>query len=77
MVEQPVRVEAEAGAREYNYAHFRTKHFVADLAHSLRGEGIAPGAEAPDFDLPSTSGERVRLSDLRGRPTVLHTGSPT
>lgn len=63
--------------RDYNYAHFRTKHFVADLAHSVRGEGIAPDAEAPDFDLPATTGERVRLSDLRGRPVVLHFGSPT
>jgi len=61
----------------YNYAHFRTKHFIADLARSVRGEGVPPGNEAPDFDLPATTGERVRLSGLRGRPTVLHFGSGT
>ena len=28
--------------------------------------------EAPDFELASDTGERVRLSDLRGRPVVLY-----
>lgn len=77
MIEQASHPENEAEPRDYNYAHFRTKHFLADLVHSLRGEGIAPGAEAPDFDLPTTTGERGRLSGLRGRPVVLHFGSPT
>ena len=27
---------------------------------------------APDFELGSDSGERVRLSDLRGKPVVLY-----
>ena len=30
------------------------------------------GEAAPDFELASDSGERVRLSDLRGRPVVLY-----
>jgi peroxiredoxin Q/BCP len=30
------------------------------------------GAPAPDFELESDSGERVRLSSLRGRPVVLY-----
>ena len=30
------------------------------------------GEAAPDFELATDSGERVRLSDLRGRPVVLY-----
>lgn len=33
---------------------------------------LAPGDEAPDFALPSDSGETVRLSDLRGKKVVLY-----
>lgn len=77
MIEQSPRPDETARLKDYNYAHFRTKHFLADLVRSVRGEGVAPGAEAPDFELPTTSGERVRLGGLRGRPVVLHFGSPT
>jgi thioredoxin-dependent peroxiredoxin len=33
---------------------------------------VEEGQEAPDFELTSDSGERVRLSSLRGRPVVLY-----
>ena len=33
---------------------------------------VEEGREAPDFELASDAGERVRLSDLRGRPVVLY-----
>jgi peroxiredoxin Q/BCP len=33
---------------------------------------IEQGAPAPDFDLESDAGERVRLSSLRGKPVVLY-----
>ena len=33
---------------------------------------IEEGKPAPDFELKSDSGERVRLSDLRGKPVVLY-----
>ena len=33
---------------------------------------VEEGKEAPDFELADDTGERVRLSDLRGRPVVLY-----
>lgn len=33
---------------------------------------VEEGQEAPDFELPSDTGGRVRLSGLRGRPVVLY-----
>jgi peroxiredoxin Q/BCP len=33
---------------------------------------IEQGQQAPDFELASESGGRVRLSDLRGKPVVLY-----
>ena len=62
---------------EYNYEHFRPKHLLADLWKTLRGEGLQPGAEALDFELESSEGDRVRLSELRGKPVVLRFGSFT
>lgn len=67
----------EEQLREYNYEHFWPKHLFADLWRSLRGEGLHPGSEAPDFELESTEGEKVRLSELRGRPVLVHIGSFT
>jgi peroxiredoxin Q/BCP len=33
---------------------------------------LSPGDEAPDFTLPSDTGEEVTLSDLRGRKVVVY-----
>jgi len=33
---------------------------------------VEEGQQAPDFELASDTGERVRLSDLRGKPVVLY-----
>ena len=33
---------------------------------------VEEGKPAPDFELPSDRGERVRLSSLRGKPVVLY-----
>ena len=43
---------------------------VRRLPHYTRAV-VEEGQEAPDFELVSDSGERVRLSDLQGRPVVL------
>ncbi len=43
-----------------------TRLGVAHHATSLQ-----PGAEAPDFELPSTPDQNVRLSEFRGQPVIL------
>ncbi len=60
-----------------NYEHYRREHQLADFTRTRLGQGIQPGELVPDFALEAASGERVRLSDLRGRPVVLHFGSLT
>ena len=60
-----------------NYAHYERKHQLADFSRTWRGQGIRPGEEAPDFELESATGERIRLSSLRGEPLLLHFGSFT
>jgi len=62
---------------EYNYEYYESRHFLSDLARSMRKEGVLPGRESPDFELESTEGNRIRLSHLRGRPVLLHFTSLT
>ncbi|MGV3724552.1 MAG: hypothetical protein ACO1SX_26960 [Actinomycetota bacterium] len=61
----------------YNYRKFRTGHFLYDLQATRQGRGIQPGEAAPDFCVPSTHGGKICLDDLRGKPVLLHFGSPT
>lgn len=62
---------------DYNYEHFWFKQLFTDLWKTVRGEGLRPGAQAPDFELETTGGEQVRLSALRGQPVLLRFGSFT
>ncbi len=62
---------------EYNFTHFRTKHLLNDFKRTLTSQGIPPGELAPDFELPRSDGGSLRLSELRGTPTLLHFGSIT
>jgi hypothetical protein len=60
---------------EYNFSHFRSRVLWQDARRTFAGQGVAPGETAPDFELPSAAGGRMRLSDLGGRPALLHFGS--
>lgn len=62
---------------DYNFEHFRTRHFLKDVTGTLRVRGIQPGDAAPDFELPLECGGTVRLSALRDKPVLLHFGSVT
>ena len=70
-------VPGRKSVAEYNLRHFRTKHIVSDLRGTVEKRGVRPGQLAPDFDLTSTNGEQVRLSDFRGGPVLLRFGSAT
>lgn len=61
-------VEMLDPVEDLNFGHFRMRHMVAELLRS----GLPPGCQAPGFELPDTDGGRLRLSDLRGRPVLLH-----
>lgn len=57
----------------YNYDTFRRAMVREDM--HFRG-GSEPGQLAPDFDLPTIDGSRVRLSSHRGvRPVLIEFGS--
>jgi cytochrome oxidase Cu insertion factor (SCO1/SenC/PrrC family) len=64
-------------AMDYNFTRFRPQHLLADARRSLRRVGVRPGEPAPDFELPTADGRSVRLSQLRGKPVLLHFGSFT
>jgi peroxiredoxin len=44
---------------------------TASTGTQPRAAPLAPGTEAPDFELPSTPDQKLSLSGLRGRPVVL------
>jgi hypothetical protein len=62
------------GSREatvrYRFERFRRQQLSDDLHFSV---GKEPGWQVPDFDLPTTTGGRVKKSDFQGRRPVLFT----
>jgi len=70
-------LDGRVGNDDYNFEHFRTKHLLSDVQGTLERRGLQPGEIAPDFDMPRVDGGSQRLSDLRGRPVLLHFGSIT
>src|SRR6056297_792346 len=57
---------------EYRYAHFQSELMQEDTSF-LRGP--RPGESFPDFDLPTTDGDRVSKQDLVGQRPLLVTFS--
>lgn len=70
-------LDEKQGIDEYNFEHFRTINLLNDFKRTIAERGIHPGEIAPDFELPRTDGGTLRLSDLRGKPVLLHFGSIT
>ncbi|MDQ4075287.1 MAG: hypothetical protein M3220_03475 [Chloroflexota bacterium] len=77
VVERFATLDAGLPVEEYNYEHFRTIHLLRDVRRTLTDRGVRPGNLAPDFELPRVSGGSLQLSELRGRPVLLHFGSYT
>jgi len=44
---------------------------LTEAAVENRGAPLAPGTEAPDFELACTPDQKVALSEFRGRPVIL------
>jgi cytochrome oxidase Cu insertion factor (SCO1/SenC/PrrC family) len=61
----------------YNFTSFERYILFADLKRSIYRDGVRPGQSAPDFELPKAFGGSLQLSELRGKPVVLHFGSYT
>lgn len=68
-------LEQKKKEEDYNFEHFKTSILLEDGKRTVEARGILPGELAPDFELPEVGGESLRLSELRGQPTILHFGS--
>ncbi len=68
-------LDANEKSDNYNFEHFKTKILLGDAQRTVEARGIKPGEIAPDLELPQIGGDSIRLSDLRGKPTILHFGS--
>jgi peroxiredoxin len=66
------------GFSRYNYDRFEKATLLKDLAGTKFGSAPEPGDKAPDFELRTLDGEKVKLSDFRGDKNVVLTfGSAT
>jgi peroxiredoxin len=66
------------GIARYNYDQFERQRLVKNFARKKFGRAPEPGAKAPDFELRSIDGEKIRLSDFEDEKNVVLTfGSAT
>lgn len=67
---------SDQAAADYRYNHFTTKLLIHD--GSFHKGATRPGETLPEFDLPTTDGDRIVTEDSVGdRPLFLVTGSIT
>lgn len=65
------------GKARYNYPEFK-KTMLAAVAERQFGNAPEPGDKAPDFELRTVDGDKIRLSDYQGEQNVVLTfGSAT
>ena len=66
------------GMKRYNYESFAGHDLLKEAVRTGFRNGPKPGERAPDFELRSLDGEKVRLSDFEGEKNVVLTfGSAT
>lgn len=66
------------GMKHYNYESFSGHDLLKEAARTGFRSGPKPGERAPDFELRSLEGKKVRLSDFEGEKNVVLTfGSAT
>lgn len=73
---RPMATDRADRAATYNYERFHPKLLWTETAKTFR-DVLTPGEPAPDFELLSTDGTRIRLSKFRGTPVVLEFASLT
>jgi peroxiredoxin len=66
------------GLPRYNYEEFRRSRLMRDIARGRFSTAPEPGGPAPDFELRTLDGDKIRLDELRQKHNVVLTfGSAT
>ncbi len=66
------------GFSRYNYEEFDRNTLAKDFLKSKFGDAPEPGERAPDFELRTVEGNKIRLADFKGEKNVVLTfGSAT
>ena len=58
------------GNSNYNYSEFKKSH-LTDMVAKQFGDAPEPGERAPDFELRTIDGDKIRLKDFRDESNVL------